>query len=363
MKPLRSLHWMVNKMKAAVLYGKRDLRVEEIDPPKLNSDEVLVKVEYTGICGSDLPRVLGNAAHYYPIILGHEFSGEVVETGPGVKNVTVGDRVAGSPLIPCHQCPDCLRGNYALCKHYSFIGSRLQGSWAEYVKLPARNAVRLPDGVTYEQGAFFEPATVALHGLLVMGFSGGCDVAIIGMGTIGLLTLQCAKILGAKRIFAFDLDQDKLALAQQLGADVCVNTGDDQFREVLPQLITEQTGGAGFEQVIDAAGVEFTEKLSLELAANKGNVMFIGTPSQNVTLTPHQFEHFNRKELTVRGSWMSYSAPFPGREWELAGYYFQNGQLTCDLLLDRKIPLTQIETAFHDFMIPGKVNGKVLMKG
>lgn len=351
------------KMKAAVLYGQQDLRVEEIDLPALSNDEVLVQVKYTGICGSDIPRVLGNAAHYYPIVLGHEFSGEVVEIGPEVERIAIGDRIAGAPLLPCHQCPDCMRGNYALCNYYSFIGSRAQGAWAEYVKLPARNAVLLPEGVTYEQGAFYEPATVALHGLLAMGFFGGSDVGIIGMGTIGLLALQWAKILGAKRIFVFDLNPDRLSLAQQLGADFSLNTGDHHFKEKLAELLAKETGGDGLEQVIDAAGVEFTEKLSLELAAKKGSVMFIGTPSQKVSFTPREFENINRKELTVRGSWMSYSPPFPGREWELVSHYFQTRQLTCDLLVDRKIPLTEIRSVFADFMVSNKVNGKILLKG
>ena len=119
-------------MKAAVLHAKDDLRYEEYPTPQVEKGKVLVKVKATGICGSDIPRVLGDAAHYYPIVLGHEFSGEVVETGEGVTSVKVGDRVAGVPLLPCHQCEDCQRGSYSQCKNYSFIGSRIQGSFAEY---------------------------------------------------------------------------------------------------------------------------------------------------------------------------------------------------------------------------------------
>jgi len=185
-------------LKAAVLHGQDDIRIEEVDMPKIGDDEVLVRVKATGVCGSDIPRVLGTGAHFYPIILGHEFSGEVVEIGKNVSNVQVGDKVAGAPLVPCHKCIDCLRGHYSQCKHYSFIGSRTSGSWAEYVKMPAINAVKLPNEVGFIEGAFMEPITVALHGLFVMDFKGGSDVAIVGMGTIGLLALQCAMALGAK---------------------------------------------------------------------------------------------------------------------------------------------------------------------
>lgn len=346
-------------LQAAVLYGQKDIRHEGVDTPKIGENEILVKVKSTGICGSDIPRVLGTSAHYYPIILGHEFSGKIVDIGNKVKNICVGDRVSGAPLIPCHKCIDCIKGHYSQCKNYSFVGSRTSGSWAEYVKIPAVNAVKLPDAVSFDEGAFMEPITVALHGLSVMDFKGGNDVAIIGMGTIGLLTLQCAKALGARRIFAFDIDDDKLDIAKEYGADMCINTGDRSLKKI----VWESTIDRGFKFVIEAAGVEFTEKLSLEIASNKGNVLFIGTPSTPISFKPHEFEHINRKELTVRGSWMSYSAPFPGYEWELAGYYLQTKQIRINKLIDRKIPMEDITRAFEDLIVPGRVKGKVLLEG
>lgn len=346
-------------MKAAVLYASRDLRYTDFETPRINDYEILVKMKATGICGSDLPRVLGNGAHFYPIVLGHEFSGEVIEVGRAVTNVKAGERIVGAPLIPCLKCSDCQQGWYSQCKNYTFIGSRIPGSWAEFVKMPAINAVKLPDGVTFEHGALFEPATVALHGLLIMDFRGGADVAIVGCGTIGMLALQFAKILGAKRIFALDIDSDKLKLAKAYGADFCINTGDADFKEEIREL----TAGHGFEMVVENAGVEFTEKLSLEIAGNKGYVMFIGTPSRPITLAPKEFEYMNRKELTVRASWMSYSAPFPGREWELTGYYVQQGRIRFEELIDRVIPLPEINSAFDDLAVPGKVKGKILLKG
>ena len=224
--------------------------------------------------------------------------------------------------------------------------------------MPAINAVKLPENVNFIQGAFFEPTTVAIHGLDVMDFKGGYDVAITGMGTIGLLTLQCARALGAKRIVVFDIDDERLDVAKEYGADICLNTRDEGFMEIVDQV----THGRGFEMVIETAGVEFTEKLCLEIAANKGNVMFIGTPSKPISLEVREFEHINRKELTVRGSWMSYSAPFPGREWELAGYYFEKGLIQTEKLIDRIIPLKDIGKAFEDLAAPGKVKGKILME-
>lgn len=345
-------------MKAAVVHNQDIIKYEEFPKPEILSDEILIRVRKSGVCGSDLPRVLGKGARYYPIVLGHEFSGEIAEIGQDVKGFKLGDRVSGAPLLPCHSCIDCQRGDHAQCKNYSFVGSRLPGSWAEYIKLPALNAINLSPKVSFIEGAFMEPITVALHGLFLMNFIGGHDLAIIGMGTIGLLTLQCAKAMGAKNIYAFDIDDERLAVAKEYGAYETINTGQEGFLD----RVWELTDSRGFENVVETAGVEFTEKLSLELAANKANLMFIGTPSSPITLEPREFEHINRKELLVRGSWMSYSAPFPGKEWELAAYYLDKGLVRVDKLIDRIVPLSKAPEVFEDFKIPGKIKGKVLFK-
>ncbi|GAB6138764.1 galactitol-1-phosphate 5-dehydrogenase [Halanaerobaculum tunisiense] len=344
-------------MKAAVLHGKRDLRYEEIEKPSINDDEILIRVKASGICGSDMPRVLDDASHYYPNVFGHEFAGEVAETGNNVADFEAGDKVTVAPLKPCHECENCLQGDYALCDDYSFIGSREFGAWAEYVKVPAMNAVKLPENVSYVEGAFLEPITVALHGLLLMDFKPMSSVAITGMGTIGLLTLQCAKIMGAKEITVFDIDEEKLEVAKELGADYAINTRDEDFREQVKEI----SNGNGFEMVLETAGVPQTELLCLEIAANKGSVMYIGTPHVDFTITPEQFECMNRKELIVRGSWMSYSAPYPGKEWTLGAHYLGTGQIKVEKLLDRVIPLKEIWSAFEDIDAQ-KVQGKVMLE-
>jgi L-iditol 2-dehydrogenase len=345
-------------MKAAVLHAKDDLRYEEYPDPKAGAGEVLVKVKATGICGSDIPRVLGDAAHSYPIVLGHEFSGDVVEIGDGVTSVKPGDRVAGVPLVPCLKCEDCQKGDYSLCKNYSFIGSRVQGSFGDYVTMPERNVVKFDASVSYEQGAFFEPSTVALHGLNRVNYKGGQDVAILGGGTIGLFTAQWAKIFGAKRVFVFDIDNDRLALAKKLGADVTINTLDKDFMDTVREL----TNNRGFGFVYETAGVDITMKLAFELAANKAGVCFIGTPTKDLVFTPRLFENINRKEFTLTGSWMSYSAPFPGREWILTAHYFSTGELKFDdSLIFRKLPMSEIKQGFDMYKTPGMVKGKILL--
>lgn len=213
----------VRLMKAAVLHGQGDIRYEDYPLPETGRGQVLVKVRAAGICGSDITRVLGTGAHYYPIVLGHEFSGEVAETGEGVTCVKPGDKVVAAPLIPCGLCPDCQQGAYALCKHYSFIGSRQQGGFAEYVAIPEANAVKFPQAYSFDQAAFFEPASVALHGLLQNEYRGGGIVAILGAGTIGIFTGQWASIFGAEKVVFMDIDDERLKIAKEISQGICIN--------------------------------------------------------------------------------------------------------------------------------------------
>lgn len=345
-------------MKAGVVHAPKDIRYEDIKKPVPGKGQVLIQVKYTGICGSDVPRVNGNACHFYPNVLGHEFSGTVAELGEGVTALQKGDRVAGVPLVPCMQCEDCQRGNYSLCKHYSFIGSREFGSFAEYVVIPENNAVKFEDAVSFEQGAFFEPATVALHGLQRTPFQGGGSVAILGGGTIGMFLMQWAKIFGAKDAVIFDITPERLALGKRLGATACINTLDEDFMTQAKAL----TDGRGFDYVFETAGNTITMKMAFALAANKASVCFVGTPTRELSFTVDEWENMNRKEFTLTGSWMSYSAPFPGKEWRLTAHYFKTGALKFDeSFIFRKIPLSQIADAFALYETPGAVKGKILI--
>lgn len=335
-------------MKAGVLYGNEDIRYEEIETPAPTAGTVRVKVAMTGICGSDVPRVLYHGAHFYPIVLGHEFSGTVDAIGDGVKGFSVGDKVSGIPLIPCMQCEDCKKGNFSLCKHYTFVGSRIQGSFAEYVLLPAQNVIKFDPSLSFEQGALFEPASVSLHGVKCANYRAGEDVAIIGAGTIGLFAMQWAKIFGAKTVTVLDISDSRLSLAKKLGADFVVNTKVEKVESKY-----------GF--VFEAAGNPVTTKMAFEAAANKATVCFIGTPHSDTTFAPHEWENLNRKEMIVTGSWMSYSAPFPGDEWTLTAHYFRTGQLKyVDELVFKKFPMSQISDAFALYK-NGTAEGKIML--
>ena len=177
-------------------------------------------------------------------------------------------------------------------------------------------------------GAFFEPATVALHGLerpIIRGRRRGYSRG----GTIGMFTMQWAKIFGAKTVVVLDIVEERLALAKKLGADSGLNTLDADFKEKVAEL----TAGRGFDYVFETAGNIATMKMAFDLAANKSQVCYIGTPTKEISFTVDEWEQLNRKEMIVTGSWMSYSTPFPGHEWDLTAHYFNNGSLKLTIPL------------------------------
>ena len=344
-------------MKAAVLTQNRTIDYQEIELAPMQPDSVLVRVAASGICGSDIPRFFHNGVHFYPIVLGHEFSGEVMEVGSAATRVRVGDRVSGAPLLPCMRCADCQKGDYALCKHYSFIGSRQQGSNAAYIVIPERNAVVFDSSISYEQGAMFEPSTVALHGVLQCDYRGGGSVAILGGGTIGIFAMQWARLLGAKSIAVFDISPERLALAGRMGADATFDTREAGFLEAAKDF-----SHGGFDYVLETAGAAPTMKMAFTLAANKAHICFIGTPHIDLTFTPAEWENMNRKEFRLTGSWMSYSAPFPGKEWTMTADYYADGRLKFDeAFIGGRYPMSRAQEAFLLFEKPGAVSGKILL--
>ena len=337
-------------MKAALVYGIDDIRFEDTDSPKIEKDdEVKIRVRACGICRSDVPRVLNGTARYYPIILGHEFAGIVEEVGKGVTTVKPGDHVAGVPLVPCFECSDCKKGNYALCKNYSFIGSRQQGAYAELCVVPERNVVKISEETKWEQAALIETSTVALHGLFVAGFDKekAEKVAVIGVGTVGLFAIQWAKILGAKKVVAIGRDPERLEVALEMGADRVLNSSEE---------INEE-----FNYVFDSAGDPATIRQSFRIVGNKGTVCMIGTPTEDVTFTWQEWELINRKEAIVTGSWMSYSEPFPGKEWEMAVDAMKSGELKySDKLLYKTFDISEARAAFDCFKNE-KVKGRIML--
>lgn len=328
-------------MIAALRDGIKNVMATQRDIPEIAEDEVLIKVAFAGICGSDIHRVMENNKKWDRIVLGHEFSGIIEKLGSKVEGYSIGNKVSAAPLVPCHKCDACLEGNFSLCKGYTFIGSRKDGAFAEYVVFPARNLVPLSDNFPLIKGALIEPVTVCLHPMLRLGSLLGSTVAVTGLGGIGLLAVQIFKALGAKNIIVSDVVDEKISLAMKLGATHGVNVIKDDLVEVANKL-----GGA--EVVFEASGSLPGKKSAIQIARGRGKILLVGTnPSQEVVMDGVLFELVSRKELELIGSWMNYSAPWPGREWSIAAWMLETGKIQTDEIITHTYALKDVDRAFN----------------
>lgn len=325
-------------MKSLKLYGVQDLRFENAEKPVIeHEEEVIVKVKAVGICGSDISRYSKLGPYVEGMIFGHEFAGVVSEVGSGVKNVEVGDRVAGCPTFNCGECESCKKGELARCEKLTVIGARHPGAFAEYVKLPAENIVPIPDNVDYDSASMVEPSAVVVHGFYRTTIKPGDEVAVMGCGNIGLLAIQWAKIFGAKKVYAIDIDEKKLEMAKEIGADVLINSREIPAHE----QILEQTNGQGVDLAIESAGSPITSAQVFALPKKGGEVLFMGIPYGDVNLERFYFEKIVRNELTVLGSWNAISAPFPGKEWSTTVHYMSTGQIKIHPLITHRLQLEE----------------------
>lgn len=317
-------------MQSIVIHAEGNIAIEKRPVPQVQSpDEVLVKVCCSGLCGSDIPRIFHRGAHFYPITLGHEFSGRVEETGTSVSDLQRGDLVACVPLRPCFACPECERQRWSQCPHYQFIGSRSHGGNSEYIVIPRCNLFPLPANTSPVEGAFFEPMTVGLHALALAGGVVNKEVIIIGAGTIGLLAMQCAAALGARSVTAIDINPQRLDLCRKTGADFTYNSAE-MSAEQLSRALHERR----FDQLIlETAGNPTTVQLAVQIAGPQAQIALIGTLHQDLALPEKTFGLILRKELHIMGSWMNYSGQWPGVEWEQAKQLFQSGQIDLSGLI------------------------------
>ena len=295
---------MADTMKALNLHAVGDLRYEDVPMPEPLADEVLVRVRAAGICGSDIQRVLTKGTYHFPTIPGHEFSGEVAAVGKDADPALLGKRVAVFPLLPCRECEPCAMEEYAQCKNYDYYGSRRDGGFAEYLAVKVWNLVFVPDNVSFEEAAMCEPTAVAFHALGQFGVKKGSTVLIFGAGTIGLMLAKVARMKGAARVILADIDEKKLAFANSLGFADTVNSSSDPTEAVL-----ELTGGRGADLIVEGAGVSATYENCMKCAATFGEVVLMGNPIKEMTLSQKAYWEILRKQLTLRGTWNSaYSA-------------------------------------------------------
>lgn len=328
-------------MKAAVWYAKEDIRIEDVPEPAVGPGEVKVKINTCGICGSDLhefrsgPFIIPRKAHPLtgrsggPVILGHEFSADVVEVSDKIQSFQPGDRIVANPLIYCGECHYCQNGQHIMCTKLGTFGFAADGAFAEYAVFPARSLLKLPDAVTDEMGAFVEPLAVALHGVNRSRMALGSSVAVIGAGPIGLLVMQACKAAGARQVFVIEPMASRRQLAEQLGATAVFNPDTDNPGNSIADL----TSGLRTDVAFDCVGIQASFDTALRITGRRATICVVG-----LSLKPIQvpFIRLWGHEKTVTFS-SGYENEFPTAIAMLA-----DGRIDTDRMTTARIGLDEL---------------------
>lgn len=284
--------------KTFYMTGIEKIELGEAPMPKIGPDDVLIKVQSVGVCGSDLhyyrSGAIGDFKVEFPFVLGHEAAGVVEDVGENVTTLKKGDRVCMEPGVPCMKCEECLSGHYNLCRDVRFWATPpYDGVLSEYICHPAAFTFRIPDNMSFTEGALVEPLAIGLHACNMGGVKLGQTVAIMGAGCIGLVTLLAAKAYGATRIIVGDVLDKRLDKARELGA-IAVNTKEEDF----VAKVMELTEGRGADVCIDCAGFSATVDSCLSCAKPAGVVIIVGLGQDRVD--GFNTSIMSTKELTVK---------------------------------------------------------------
>ena len=330
---------MAESMRALVLYGPGDLRLEDRPIPKPGPGEALIRLGWCGVCGSDIPRVFVTGAHRHPIVPGHEMAGVVASVGGDGGGLEPGMRVVVFPLIWCGVCAACERGRYAQCSNYDYLGSRSDGGFTQYVVAPVGNVRPIPDGVPLDVAALTEPAAVALHAVRRAGIAlGGLTVAVFGAGPIGLLIALWARRYGARQVIVFDPLTERLDAARRLG----FATAYDPRQRIPREIVTGLTNGHGAAVCFEAAGVQATATEALACVAPGGVVVMVGNPAGDLTLPKSTVSRLLRMEASVVGVWNStYTVHAPDDDWSTALAAMADGSLNVAPLISHRASLDE----------------------
>jgi len=335
-------------LKAAVFMGQEDVQVLNVPKPSILADEVLIKVAYCGICGSDVTAYkTGN--YVVGLTIGHEFSGTIEKVGSKVEDLNVGDRVTGNAVIPCGQCSFCLSGKPSLCESMDMPGVTSNGAFAEYVKFPARVVYKLPEELSLLHAALVDPLACILHPVNLSSFKPLDSVLIQGAGPLGVLTLETLKKSGAGKILVAEISDGRKKLAQELGADIVIDPRDEN----LPAIIERETDGLGVGVLFDTAGVPETLSENFTLVKKGGEIMVVGITEDP---TPSDFFTVVLNELTIKGAYCGFN------EYPSAIEMLSKGLISAGKIITSVIELDEIvEKGFKPLMKPIK-ECKVVVK-
>ncbi|GGG01722.1 zinc-dependent dehydrogenase [Paenibacillus abyssi] len=333
-------------MLAAMLYGPKDLRLEEIADPVINENEVLLEVKRAAICGTDI-RMYNNGykgiSSTTPRILGHELAGVIKEVGKNVTKYQTGMRVTVAPNMGCGLCRQCISGNTHLCNDYQALGININGGFTEYVKIP-ESAVRqgnispLADHVTFEEAAIVEPLACVYNGFLKVDIKPGDHVLIIGAGPIGLMHAKLAKMAGASKVIMNDISEERMAMCRQIDDFITTVRTED-----MKSYIHDITDGEGVEVVITACPVPQVQANALELVAINGRVNFFGGLAKDKEIVPINTNLIHYKQIIVTGSTRSSIL-----QYRQALDFVKHGLIDVKSLISASFPLNQIDAAFDN---------------
>jgi L-iditol 2-dehydrogenase len=319
-------------MKTLLMTEYRKLTVTEQEAPKAGPGEVLIRVKACGICGSDVHGYDGSTGRRLPpIVMGHEAAGVVAAVGASVTKYAVGERVTFDSTVYCGACDYCRRGEMNLCDRREVVGVstpefRRAGAFAEYIAVPERIVYRLPDALAFPEAAMLEAVSVALHGVAVSGDVKGKTALVIGAGMIGLLTMQAARAAGCARVLISDIDETRLNLARELGADAALLLAGD----ALVAEVQRQTGGAGVDLALEAVGRNETVAAAIDCVRKGGTVTLIGNITPQVTLP---LQKVVSRQIRLQGSAAS-SGEYP-QAMELVA----SGRIKVNPLISAVAPL------------------------
>jgi L-iditol 2-dehydrogenase len=281
----------MEKMKVAMYYKNDDVRIEEMPIPKINDDEILVKVMASGICGSDVMEWY--RIKKAPLVLGHEISGDIVEVGKNVKKFKKNDRVFVTHHVPCNTCSFCLKEQHTLC-HTLHTTKFYPGGFAQYLRVPEINVDRgtfvLPKEISYDEGTFIEPVACTVRGFRIAGFKSGQSVLVLGSGIAGILNIKLAKALGAAKIFATDIDEYRLKIAKKTGADFTINAKED-----IPKFIKKHNGGKLADFVVLCAGVQSAVKQAINSVEPGGTILWFAPTKPEINIPIPFFDIWNKQ--------------------------------------------------------------------
>lgn len=346
-------------MKAVRWHNARDVRVEEVPEPSIKEGMVKIKVEWCGICGSDLHEYLigpisipVEEAHPItgkkaPIIMGHEFSGEVIQIGKGVNKVSVGDLVTVEPIIYCGSCAACLNGYYNICEQRGFYGLTEDGGFSEYVVVKEQAVHKLPDNISSEAGALIEPAAVAFHAVRQSRLKLGDTCVIFGAGPIGLLLLQACKAAGASKIISVEISEERLSLAEKMGATHAIHPLKENTIETIQKITA---GGANV--CFEATGAESALLNAMESLTMDGEVVIVSVWEKPINFNPNLLL---KRETQIRSS-IAYRNIFP----EIISLISQR-KIDVTPIITKKIKLNEIVNEGFESLTRDKSQAKILV--